>query len=239
MSDEAQWASGFVNFSMQKAGIEGTRNPRALSWLTWGQPLTKPARGCIAVLDYGGGRGHVGFVDGYYRDMVVLIGGNQDGAVSRVAFASTDITAYRWPAERPIPPTAFFDLPEVQPTKAQSNDLPMHSVPSSVSDISEFQSSDGGRHLKVQQSQPDQIQFSISATGACTRNATGVAYEIYPEDMEIDSELGIGYPVREYFFWGDSQGKKGLSVRLSAKGPARARIAEWGYDAACPFSAGL
>jgi uncharacterized protein (TIGR02594 family) len=62
---------------MEKAGVRGTRSPNALSFITWGVPLDRPAVGAIAVLDYGGGRGHVGMVEGQYGGMIVLLGGNQ------------------------------------------------------------------------------------------------------------------------------------------------------------------
>ncbi|MBD3223819.1 MAG: TIGR02594 family protein [Caldithrix sp.] len=96
-SDETHWAAAFINHSMQKAGVEGTNSRRALSWLKWGIPLEKPTVGSIAVLDYGGGRGHVGFVKGTYKDMIVLLGGNQKNEVNLTAFPIDDIVSFRWP----------------------------------------------------------------------------------------------------------------------------------------------
>jgi uncharacterized protein (TIGR02594 family) len=245
-SDEANWASSFVNYGFEKAHIQGTRDRRALSWLKWGVPLKKPAVGCVAVIDYGGGRGHVGFVEGVYQNMIVLLGGNQSNQVNLTAFSAEDITAYRWPKGWPLD-TSVYVLPEVRPDGAPPRDeavappggvrLPdrHHSGKTDIK-TAEYQSVDRTQYLKVEKLGDEKVRFEIRVVGRCTRVVSGVAYEIYPEDMEIDAEVGVGYPVREYFFWDDSEGARGLAVRLSARGAPRARVNEWGYQDPCSFS---
>jgi uncharacterized protein (TIGR02594 family) len=62
--DETAWCSGFVNWTTVHSGIGGTNSARALSWTGYGQTLNNPAVGSIGVIDWGGGKGHVGFVAG-------------------------------------------------------------------------------------------------------------------------------------------------------------------------------
>lgn len=97
-TDEVPWCSSFVNWSMAQAGIRGTNSARALSWSNWGQALQRPAYGSIAVIDYGGGRGHVGFVAGQSQaGQIVLLGGNQSDMVRYSAFSAASITRYVYP----------------------------------------------------------------------------------------------------------------------------------------------
>lgn len=97
-ADEIPWCSSFVNWSMAQAGIRGTNSARALSWGNWGRALQRPAYGSIAVIDYGSGRGHVGFVAGKSQaGQIVLLGGNQSDMVRYSAFSATAITRYVYP----------------------------------------------------------------------------------------------------------------------------------------------
>jgi uncharacterized protein (TIGR02594 family) len=238
-SDERPWASAFANHSLEEAGVRGTRDERALSWRTWGTALDRPAVGAVAVLDFGEGRGHVGFVEGTYKGMIVLIGGDQGNAVSRTAFAPDEIVAYRWPAGRPLSASAYA-LPEVRPdgavdgANAPAGSSKRDSARTS-SNAAEYRSPDDEQTLRIDRLADDRIRFHL-AVRRCGRSLSGVAYEIYPGDAQIDAEEGVGYPAREYFFWGDGTGTVGVSVRLSIAGPPRARVIEWGYPATCPFS---
>jgi uncharacterized protein (TIGR02594 family) len=240
-SDERPWASAFVNHTLETAGVRGTRDVRALSWLVWGVPLRRPAVGAVAVLDYGHGRGHVGFVEGTYEGMIVLLGGDQGNEVNRTAFAPQEITAYRWPAGRPIPASAY-DLPSIRPKGAPDanggshRSETRHAVPAgnpASNGTIDYRSSGGEQSLRVQRLADDRIRFRLQ-NQSCRRTLTGTAYEIYPGDVQIDAEAGIGYPGREYFFWADSLGSRGVSIRLSVAGPPRARATGWGYPAQCP-----
>jgi uncharacterized protein (TIGR02594 family) len=240
-SDEQPWASAFANQSFEEAGIRGTRDGSALSWLTWGVPLERPAVGAVAVLDYGNGRGHVGIVVGTYEGMIVLIGGDQSNEVNSTAFAPADINAYRWPAGRPIAASAY-DLPTVRPKGApeanggsqrgELSNAVAAGDPAST-DKMEYRSPGGGQSLWVERLADDRLRFRLK-NDSCRRTITGTAYEIYPGDVQIDADAGIGYPAREYFFWADSLGSRGLSVRLSIEGPSRARAIEWGSQTRCP-----
>jgi uncharacterized protein (TIGR02594 family) len=96
--DETPWCSSFINWSLKQAGIKGTNSARALSWSGWGQSLRNPAYGSIAIIDYGGGKGHVGFVAGVNSiGSIVLLGGNQSNMVRYSYFSPSSIRGYAYP----------------------------------------------------------------------------------------------------------------------------------------------
>ena len=99
--DETPWCASFCNWVMEQSGYEGTGSARALSWKDWGVSAgDEPVYGAIAVIDYGGGKGHVGFVTGIDGDNItVLLGGNQSDQVKESKFKKSSIVAYRFPTE--------------------------------------------------------------------------------------------------------------------------------------------
>ncbi|GHT17571.1 hypothetical protein FACS189429_1920 [Bacteroidia bacterium] len=107
-NDETHWCSSFANWTFEQAGIEGTGSAKALSWATWGQTLSKPAYGSLAIIDYGGGKGHVGFVAGVNsKGKIILLGGNQSDMVKYSAFTANSIFRYVYP----IKYTPSYNLP--------------------------------------------------------------------------------------------------------------------------------
>lgn len=102
--DSTPWCSGFANFCLAEAGIEGTGSLAARSFLRWGKPLELPRRGCIVVLRRGSdpNAGHVGFFVGMAADKVMVLGGNQGDKVSILPFPESMVLGYRWPEEAPL-----------------------------------------------------------------------------------------------------------------------------------------
>lgn len=85
-TDEIPWCASFVNWCLEQAGINGTSSAWSLSFLNWvnGRTINEPVYGCIAVIDNGNHRGHVGFVVGTATSNpshYVLLGGNQSNSV--------------------------------------------------------------------------------------------------------------------------------------------------------------
>ncbi len=83
-NDETSWCSSFVNWTMQQAGVQGTRSAAARSWLNWGQAVPKDAAhvkpGDVIVFPRGNNpaQGHVAIVSEVLDNgMVRVIGGNQ------------------------------------------------------------------------------------------------------------------------------------------------------------------
>lgn len=98
VKDEVPWCSAFVNWALKQAGIEGTGNPMARSFLKWGSPLKSPVPGCVVVLKRGPAPfGHVAFFIRRSRvGFVDVLGGNQSDQVKISTYRETDVLGYRW-----------------------------------------------------------------------------------------------------------------------------------------------
>jgi uncharacterized protein (TIGR02594 family) len=110
--DEVPWCSSFVNWCLKQAGIEGTNNALAKSWMTWGIGIEIPTVGCICVihkksqtgLDMSTGSStgyHVAFWLMEKDGRVHLLGGNQSDQVKMSSFGlgTYEIVAYRVPIQ--------------------------------------------------------------------------------------------------------------------------------------------
>jgi len=84
---------------MEKSNYEGTDSAWARSWRTWGNRLSTPRRGCIAVFKRPPNptSGHVGFYIDETASHVRLLGGNQYNAVNIRLQSKSDLLCYRWP----------------------------------------------------------------------------------------------------------------------------------------------
>jgi uncharacterized protein (TIGR02594 family) len=96
-SDETPWCSSFANWNMVQCGILGTNSARALSWKNWGREINEPTYGCIGIIDWGKGKGHVGFIIGQNGNNYVMLGGNQKDAVRYSEFKKSLFTSFRYP----------------------------------------------------------------------------------------------------------------------------------------------
>ena len=96
-SDETAWCSSFVNWNMLQCNISGTNSARALSWKNWGREINEPTYGCIGIIDWGKGKGHVGFIIGQNGNNYVMLGGNQKDAVRYSEFKKSLFTSFRYP----------------------------------------------------------------------------------------------------------------------------------------------
>lgn len=99
--DEVPWCAAFVGACLARAGMAGTRSLMARSYAKYGERLSDPRTGAIAVLSRGSdpALGHVGFVVGAAGDRLFLLGGNQADAVSVAAYPLSRLVALRWPVE--------------------------------------------------------------------------------------------------------------------------------------------
>ena len=96
-SDETPWCSSFVNWNMDQSDIQGTNSASALSWKGWGRELDEPTYGCVGVIDWGKGKGHVGFIVGQNGDNYIMLGGNQKDAVRYSEFKKSLFVSFRYP----------------------------------------------------------------------------------------------------------------------------------------------
>jgi uncharacterized protein (TIGR02594 family) len=99
------WCGAFMARVCKDVGLDHPKQyASAASWGAWGEKVSGPHMGAVAVLTRAGG-GHVGIVTGVTAkgDMVRLLGGNQGDAVSEVWFPVGRITHYRKPAGATLP----------------------------------------------------------------------------------------------------------------------------------------
>ncbi|MGL4309161.1 MAG: TIGR02594 family protein [Paracoccaceae bacterium] len=95
------WCAAFVNATLEQTGVKGTGSNMARSFLDWGQEVSDPQRGDLAVFSRGdpnGPYGHVGFFDGYNPDGTIrVLGGNQgaEGSVSLSNYSPDRLLGFR------------------------------------------------------------------------------------------------------------------------------------------------
>ena len=117
INDQTAWCAGFVNFTLETSGIEGTGYAPALSFRgSWGQNLDKPAYGSVATVSYGHGQGHVGIVIGVNPNgQVLILGGNQGAAVpggqNEVNISPNNQSSFKYHYPKGLAP--FYDLPKL------------------------------------------------------------------------------------------------------------------------------
>jgi uncharacterized protein (TIGR02594 family) len=95
-TDATFWCSAFVNWCVEKAGFAGSNSALARSWLSWGKPVARPRRGCIAVFSRGKG-GHVAFYVGTQGPDYRVLGGNQADAVCVAGYPKGRLLGFRVP----------------------------------------------------------------------------------------------------------------------------------------------
>ena len=96
--DETPWCGTFVAAVIRAEGFPiPTHWYRARAWLHFGTALTHPAVGAIVIFERKGG-GHVGFVVGTdERGRLMVLGGNQNNAVTIAPFDKSRVLGYRYP----------------------------------------------------------------------------------------------------------------------------------------------
>jgi len=100
-SDDIAWCSAFVNWCMKQAGVKGTNDAGARSWLHWGRSIPQPVEGCVAVLKRteNPAKGHVAFFVRREGDKVILLGGNQGNRVREAPYDASRVLSFRLPKE--------------------------------------------------------------------------------------------------------------------------------------------
>jgi len=94
------WCAAFVNWCLDRAGVQHLGIATAASWLKFGIPIATPTYGCIIVVKPGSSTGsttgHVAFSGGAQGSKVWLLGGNQSRRVSWW-LCSKEVLGKRWP----------------------------------------------------------------------------------------------------------------------------------------------
>lgn len=122
-NDETAWCSAFVNAVMFEAGIKGTQNLLARSWLEWGVKTSSPRYGDIVIMRRGNSswQGHVFFFVKMDDNYVYGLGGNQSNAVTLAKFRRSEILGYRRVPANPEP-AALPKISEKRPVEVTTSD---------------------------------------------------------------------------------------------------------------------
>ena len=91
------WCARFMNMVLQRSGLRGTGSDMARSFASYGQRVSGPQVGAIAVMSRRGG-GHVGVVSGIDASgNPILVSGNSGHRVRETAYPRGRIYAYVMP----------------------------------------------------------------------------------------------------------------------------------------------
>ena len=92
------WCARFMNMVLQHQGYRGTGSDMARSFASYGQRVSGPQIGAIAVMGRRGGGGHVGIVSGIdAQGNPILVSGNNGNRVREAPVSRGRIYAYVMP----------------------------------------------------------------------------------------------------------------------------------------------
>src|SRR5207237_3649293 len=92
------WCAGFMNMVLQHSGYRGTGSDMASSFARYGQRISGPQVGAIAVMGRGRGGGHVGIITGVdAKGNPIMISGNNGNRVREAPISRGRIYAYVMP----------------------------------------------------------------------------------------------------------------------------------------------
>ena len=95
------WCATFMNMVLAKTGYSGTNSDAAKSFAQYGQRISAPKVGAIAVLTRGKRGGHVGVVSGIDANgNPIIISGNHGRKVGEAIYPRSRVIAYVLPSER-------------------------------------------------------------------------------------------------------------------------------------------
>jgi|GEM_PF-1425760 len=99
--EDGAWCASFVNWCLIQSGYAGNNSAKAVDWTGFGREVKEPILGAVAVVKFGPGRFHVGFVEGLKGERILVLGGNQTHGtkVSVSGFTKSEIHCYRLPKE--------------------------------------------------------------------------------------------------------------------------------------------
>lgn len=87
-----------MNLVLQRSGMKGTSSSTAKSFIGYGQRLSGPKVGAIAVISRGRSAGHVGIVTGIDSSgNPVVLSGNHNNTVAEASYSAGRVIAYVWP----------------------------------------------------------------------------------------------------------------------------------------------
>ena len=93
------WCARFMNMVLERSGHKGTGSDMARSFASYGQRISGPQVGAIAVMSRGRRGGHVGIVSGIdAKGNPIVISGNHGHRVAEATYSRGRIYAYVMPS---------------------------------------------------------------------------------------------------------------------------------------------
>jgi len=96
--DASDWASAFVEWSLNSAGIKGPKSLWPLAWKNWGREIAHPEPGCVVMFAFSSVQ-HVAFYLEDDGDYIKVLGGDQNNSVSIERYPKRAVVGYRMPPE--------------------------------------------------------------------------------------------------------------------------------------------
>jgi uncharacterized protein (TIGR02594 family) len=92
------WCARFMNMVLERSGLRGTGSDMARSFASYGQHISGPQVGAIAVMSRGRRGGHVGIVSGIDASgNPIVVSGNHGHRVAESVYSKSRIYAYVMP----------------------------------------------------------------------------------------------------------------------------------------------
>lgn len=99
--DEMPWNAAFINWAFKQSGVQPKYSAVARAWLSWGQKISSPRLGALAIFSRPGSE-QTGTLCLYLtetEDQVLCLGGNLYNSVQLSAQNKANLLAYRWPSD--------------------------------------------------------------------------------------------------------------------------------------------
>jgi uncharacterized protein (TIGR02594 family) len=93
------WCAAFMNLVLKRTGHQGSGSDMARSFSSYGQRLSGPQVGAIAVMSRGRRGGHVGVVSGIdAKGNPIIVSGNHGNRVAESTYSKGRVYAYVMPS---------------------------------------------------------------------------------------------------------------------------------------------
>jgi len=93
------WCAAFMNLVLKRSGHQGSGSDMARSFSSYGQRLSGPQVGAIAVMSRGRRGGHVGVVSGIdAKGNPIIVSGNHGNRVAEATYSKGRVYAYVMPS---------------------------------------------------------------------------------------------------------------------------------------------
>jgi uncharacterized protein (TIGR02594 family) len=209
------WASPFVEWSLEQVGKLGPRKIDPLAWLNWGKEANPPQAGSIVIMR-NNGIPHVGFYLRDDGDRVDVLGGNQDDQVKISDYPKSAVLGYRVPPDVEVnsatetPQTEGASaLPSVQRDQ-QGNEIIASARIGFVHDLSSY-TAIYQDNMKIISIQPEYDPVF----GSTTTSILGVTYRVECSIIKPSGQFHLNVHYPNAYMFGLYEDKPSLSEKIT------------------------